>query len=57
MNKLADLIEANLDELCRLESIAMGQPLIVAQTFLGLSIAQWRCEATCFDFLTAVTQC
>ncbi|KAJ9501990.1 hypothetical protein H2202_002952, partial [Exophiala xenobiotica] len=42
MNKLADLIEVNLDELCRLESIAMGQPIIVAKTFIGLSILQWR---------------
>jgi aldehyde dehydrogenase (NAD+) len=49
MNKLADLIEVNLDELCRLESIAMGQPIVVAKTFMGLSILQWRCEATFYD--------
>ncbi|KAK5219759.1 hypothetical protein LTR47_011447 [Exophiala xenobiotica] len=42
MNKLADLIEANLDGLCRLESIAMGQPIVVGKTFTSLSISQWR---------------
>ncbi|KAK5188473.1 hypothetical protein LTR47_010820 [Exophiala xenobiotica] len=42
MNKLADLIEANLDGLCRLESIAMGQPIVVGKTFTSFSISQWR---------------
>lgn len=44
MNKFADLLEENIDELARLESIAMGQPLSVAKVFIGLCAPGWRCE-------------
>jgi aldehyde dehydrogenase (NAD+) len=44
MNKFADLIEENMDELARLESIAMGQPVGVAKVFIGLCVPGWRCE-------------
>ena len=44
MNKFADLIEENMEELARLESIAMGQPVGVAKVFIGLCVPGWRCE-------------
>jgi aldehyde dehydrogenase (NAD+) len=55
MNKLADLIEENIDELARLESIAMGQPIGVAKAFIGLAIPGWRCEYVSPTIYTADT--
>lgn len=44
MHRLADLIEANIEKLAKLESIAMGQPIGVAKVFLGICPPGWRCE-------------
>lgn len=43
MNKMADLIDANTDELARLESIAMGQPMSVAKYIIQMCPPGWRC--------------
>lgn len=43
MNKLADLIETNLEKLSKLETIAMGQPIAVGKVFTGLTPPGWRC--------------
>ena len=45
MNKLADLIEANIEKLAKLETVAMGQPVGVGKVFIGLCPAGWRCES------------
>lgn len=34
--KMADLIEANMDKLARLETLAMGVPVVVARMLLGM---------------------
>ena len=45
MNKFADLIEANVEKLAKLETIAMGQPIAVAKAFIGgLCPPGWRCK-------------
>lgn len=46
MNKLADLIEANLEKLVTLETIAMGQPIAVGKVFTGMSPPGWRCMSS-----------
>jgi aldehyde dehydrogenase (NAD+) len=43
MNKLADLIDANLEEIVKAESQAMGQPVAVASNFIvPAAAACWR---------------
>jgi aldehyde dehydrogenase (NAD+) len=44
MNKFADLLDENIDELARLEAIAMGQPVLVAKAFINLCSPGWRCK-------------
>lgn len=44
MNKFADLIEEHADELAKLESISMGQPMGVAKVFCSICPPGWRCE-------------
>ena len=44
MLKLADLIEANAEKLGRLETLAMGVPLIVSKMLLGMIVPVWRCR-------------
>ncbi len=43
MNKFADLLEANIERLVKLETIAMGQPIAVGKAFTGLTPPGWRC--------------
>ncbi|EGP88410.1 uncharacterized protein MYCGRDRAFT_41337, partial [Zymoseptoria tritici IPO323] len=42
MLKFADLLEANIEKLAKLESAAMGQPISVAKKFILGPIALWR---------------
>jgi len=42
MMRFADLIEANIKQLARLETVAMGQPTLVGKTFIGLCPPGWR---------------
>ena len=42
MLKFADLLEANVDRLAKLESIAMGQPISVAKLMIKGPAALWR---------------
>lgn len=42
MNKFANLLEANIDKLARLEPAAMGQPISVAKKFILGPIAFWK---------------
>lgn len=51
LSKLADLIEQNAEKLAKLETIAMGQPIGVAVTFVGLAASYWRYYAGCCDKL------
>lgn len=44
MLKFADLIEANVEKLAMLETVAMGQPKIVGKGFIGLCPPGWRCR-------------
>ena len=43
MHKLADLIEANADEVAQLETQCMGMPMAIAKLFGGLSAGVFRC--------------
>lgn len=43
MMKFADLIEANIEKLASLETVAMGQPSAVGKGFIGLCPPGWRC--------------
>jgi aldehyde dehydrogenase (NAD+) len=49
MFKLADLIEKNTPRLAKLESIAMGQPIGVANAFVHLPVEIWRYYAGLAD--------
>ncbi|CAK1355356.1 unnamed protein product [Cercospora beticola] len=42
MLKFADLLEANVDKLAQLESVAMGQPVSVAKRMILGPVALWR---------------
>jgi len=42
--KMADLIEANMEKLGRLETLAMGVPVVVAKMLLGMVLPIWRCK-------------
>ena len=42
MNKFADLLEANIEKLAKLESAAMGQPVSVAKRMILGPVALWR---------------
>lgn len=42
MLKFADLLEANVEKLAKLESIAMGQPVSVAKKMILGPVALWR---------------
>ncbi|KAF2208415.1 hypothetical protein CERZMDRAFT_101482 [Cercospora zeae-maydis SCOH1-5] len=42
MLKFADLLEAESEELARLESICMGQPLTLAKAFVDGAVEYWR---------------
>ncbi|KAL2414735.1 Aldehyde dehydrogenase [Exophiala dermatitidis] len=42
MNKLADLIEENIEKLAKLESLSMGQPVSTAKRFIAGSFSLWR---------------
>jgi aldehyde dehydrogenase (NAD+) len=42
MLKFADLLEANIEKLAKLESMSMGQPVSVAKKMIMGPIALWR---------------
>jgi aldehyde dehydrogenase (NAD+) len=43
MNKVADLIDANIDEIAKAESQAMGQPIAITAGFIvPAAAACWR---------------
>ncbi|KAJ6178236.1 hypothetical protein N7519_008697 [Penicillium mononematosum] len=42
MNKFADLLESNVEQLATLEGRAMGQPISIARANIGLAISLWR---------------
>jgi aldehyde dehydrogenase (NAD+) len=42
MLKYADLLQANIERLAKLESIAMGQPITLAKGFIVRAIEMWR---------------
>lgn len=44
MMKFADLIEANIEKLASLETVAMGQPSMIGKGFLSLCAPGWRCK-------------
>ena len=44
MLKMADLIEANMERLGRLETLAMGVPVVLSKMLLGMILPIWRCK-------------
>ena len=51
MLKLADLITENSEKLSKLETLAMGQPIVLGKRVLaGVSVI-WRCELAYLDRL------
>jgi aldehyde dehydrogenase (NAD+) len=42
MNKFADLLEANVEQLATLEGKAMGQPISIARANIGIATSIWR---------------
>lgn len=42
MNKLADLIEKDLDKFAMLETLSMGQPISIAKKFMQAVPVYWR---------------
>ena len=49
MNKLADLMEKDVDKLAKLETLCMGQPINVAKKFVASGPAYWRYYAGLAD--------
>ena len=42
MLKFADLVEQHIDKIAELESVCMGQPIMIAKKLVEMQVAQWR---------------
>ncbi len=50
MLKLADLIERDAEKLAKLETVAMGVPIMVGKLVLGMAPVIWRCKSSLLNF-------
>jgi len=55
MLKFADLVEKHADKIAHLESISMGQPIMVAKAMIGLEVASFRYYAGLTDKIPGET--
>jgi aldehyde dehydrogenase (NAD+) len=51
MNKMADLMEKDIEKFAKFETICMGQPIAIAKKFVGGTPAIWRYYAGFCDKL------
>jgi aldehyde dehydrogenase (NAD+) len=51
MLKLADLLTENSEKLSKLETLAMGQPIVLSKRVLEGASVIWRCELAYIDRL------
>ena len=42
MNKMAEIVERNVEKLAKFEALCMGQPMQVSRKFAGSTPAYWR---------------